>query len=139
MSELRTAGSANERRIGEEDLKSQTSEFLRLLADAVHQNNTTDLSRPEWSATKSFLQELSRTRVLQGFESDHTATFILSLKQPLFSRLRTELAKDPAAMADATWVYRSVTRLSEWPSNSWMTRRSTPCSISRVPAVWRPS
>ena len=102
MSELRTAGSANERRIGEEDLKSQTSEFLRLLADAVHQNNTTDLSRPEWSATKSFLQELSRTRVLQGFESDHTATFILSLKRPLFARLREAAGNNTDQLAHQT-------------------------------------
>ena len=104
MSELRTAGSGNDRRISDEDLKSQTGEFLRLLADAVRQNNTSDLSRPEWSATKSFLQELSRSRVLQGFESDQTATFIFSLKRPLFARLREASGNNTDQLAHETWA-----------------------------------
>ena len=29
---------------------------------------------------------------------------MLSLKQPLFARIRTEFAKDPVALADATWA-----------------------------------
>ncbi len=104
MSELRSAGSANDRRLNDDDLRSQTGEFLRLLADAVRQNNVNDLSRPEWGATKSFLQELSRSRVLQGFESDQTATFIFSLKRPLFARLREAAGNNADQLAHETWA-----------------------------------
>jgi rsbT co-antagonist protein RsbR len=42
--------------------------------------------------------------VLKGFDSDQTATFVFSLKKPIFSRLRSELLKEPEALADETWL-----------------------------------
>ena len=46
---------------------------------------------------------LSQARARQGFSPSETATFVFSLKQPLFERLRAELERDPAALADAIW------------------------------------
>jgi rsbT co-antagonist protein RsbR len=40
---------------------------------------------------------------LQGFSPSETATFVLSLKQPLFARLRAQLEKSPAELADGLW------------------------------------
>jgi len=52
---------------------------------------------------REFLEDITRSRVAQGLSSDQTATFIFSLKKPLFARLRSELAQDPQAMAEETW------------------------------------
>jgi rsbT co-antagonist protein RsbR len=48
------------------------------------------------------LGELSRSRALAGFSPTETATFVFSLKQPLFSRLRSEI-RDPEALGEEMW------------------------------------
>jgi rsbT co-antagonist protein RsbR len=42
--------------------------------------------------------------VRQGFSPSETATFVFSLKQPLFRRLRKELSTDADALADELWA-----------------------------------
>jgi rsbT co-antagonist protein RsbR len=49
------------------------------------------------------LAQLSASRAQQGFSPTETATFVFSLKEPLFSRLRDALAGNPAEFADALW------------------------------------
>jgi len=103
LAELKKAGSDLERRINDAELRAQTREFLQLLSDAVRNNNTSDINRPEWGAVRTFLDGVSRSRVLQGFETDQTATFIFSLKRPLFARLRDALGNNADALAHETW------------------------------------
>ena len=50
------------------------------------------------------LTDLSRSRGVQGFSPSETATFIFSLKKPLFARLRREVGKDPDVLAEVTWA-----------------------------------
>ena len=52
---------------------------------------------------KDRLAEISRSRSAQGFSPSETATFVFSLKKPLFARLRRELGGNADALADATW------------------------------------
>jgi len=104
MGALRQGEWANDKRISDEELKSQTSEFLKILSEAVQHENTSSLSRPEWEPARNFLQELSRTRVRQGFESEQTATFIFSLKRPLFARLREASGNNTDVLAHQTWA-----------------------------------
>ena len=66
--------------------------------------NVTDIDRPEWSAARDLLTELSRARTRQGFSPSETATFVFSLKQPLFDRLRQEVGKDADALAAEVWA-----------------------------------
>ncbi len=49
------------------------------------------------------LEHLSQSRVAAGFSPSETASFIFSLKKPLFASLRRDLGADPQALADATW------------------------------------
>jgi rsbT co-antagonist protein RsbR len=74
-----------------------------LLKEASEGDNSTNVMAPEWSAAREFLGEVSRSRGLQGFSPSETATFVFSLKQPLFSRLRREVGKDADALAEETW------------------------------------
>jgi rsbT co-antagonist protein RsbR len=50
------------------------------------------------------LAELSRERAAQGFTPSETAAFVFSLKQPLFSRLRTHIRDSRQAYGEALWT-----------------------------------
>jgi rsbT co-antagonist protein RsbR len=86
----------------ERDVRDQSQRFMAALRGAVA-GGTTDVRGPEWSALRDTLTELSQNRARLGFSPGETATFVFSLKQPLFARMRSELGKDPAALAEATW------------------------------------
>jgi rsbT co-antagonist protein RsbR len=103
IAELKLNGSGKEGRVSEADLYSQAKEFLSHLQLATQTSDTTNLTRPEWAGMKQFLEALSRSRVLQGFASDETATFIFSFKKPLFGKLRAELGRDVDVLSDEIW------------------------------------
>jgi rsbT co-antagonist protein RsbR len=76
---------------GGEPPKAESASFLRLLAGALQTGNTADLTGSAWNDIREMLADLSRTRARQGHSSSQTAIFALSLKQPLFTRLRAEI------------------------------------------------
>ena len=88
--------------VTEKDVRTESQRFLEATRKAIATG--TDIRTPEWEDVRRLVTELSQSRARQGFSPTETATFVLSLKQPLFSRIRTEMAKDPAALADATWA-----------------------------------
>ncbi len=90
--------------IQESDLREQSRRFLALLADAAPKPGA-DIQAPEWRPVRDLLSEISRARSTMGFTPSETATFVLSLKQPLFARLRQEYERgDAAALADEYWT-----------------------------------
>jgi rsbT co-antagonist protein RsbR len=101
LSELRAAGATAGTRITDAELERQAHEFLMLLQQS---GDLRDLETREWKPLLDFLEEISRSRAIQGFSSEQTALFILSLKKPLFIRLRKELGSDAEAFADEIWV-----------------------------------
>ena len=74
------------------------------MQQAAQQGDPTNTNRPEWVEIGAFLDGLSKKRVIQGFTSEQTATFIFSFKKPLFARLKTELSRDPESLADEIWL-----------------------------------
>lgn len=85
------------------DLEQSARTFLNGLRRALASGNLNDFSRPEWNDVTEYLTSLSRQRAEEGSSPTETAMFVFSLKQPLFSRIRTEFANDPQALADETW------------------------------------
>ena len=104
LKSLHVGGSIKDSRISESQLHEHVKEFLSLLQQAVQSGDATSTDRPEWVAVSDFLDEVSRSRVLQGFTADETAKFIFSFKQPLFLQLRKELGKDSEALTDEIWA-----------------------------------
>jgi rsbT co-antagonist protein RsbR len=95
---------ANSRgRISAAELEQQTGEFLNLVTIASEHAKAIDITAPEFKPMREFLEGVSRSRVAQGFSSDETASFIFSLKKPLFSALREEAGKDADLLADHIW------------------------------------
>jgi rsbT co-antagonist protein RsbR len=87
----------------ESELREQSQEFLSLLQEAA-QTGVDRVDTAAWAPVWEFLGSISRSRALQGFSAAETATFIFSLKQPLFERLRREIASDAQALADELWA-----------------------------------
>jgi rsbT co-antagonist protein RsbR len=88
-------------RISDAELRKQTNSLLQLMTSALESNG--DVSSPPWSRTREFLEETSRSRVLQGFDSAETATFVFSMKKPLFAMLRDACKGDANELAERTW------------------------------------
>jgi rsbT co-antagonist protein RsbR len=88
----------------ESELRGQSREFLTLFRSALGTGATFSLGANEWSSVRDFLAGVSRSRALKGFSPSETATFVLSLKQPIFVRLRKQLESDAAALAESLWA-----------------------------------
>ena len=87
----------------ESELREQSREFLSLLRTALHKASVFSTSSEDWGPVRDFLSGISRSRALQGFTPSETATFVFSLKQPLFAQLRKDLAGDTEALGEAMW------------------------------------
>ena len=94
--------------IKEGDLRQQCAEFLRHLRSGLATGNVADIGRPEWDAMRELLANISRSRSTQGFTPSEVAMFVLSLKRPLFGRLRRELGQNAEALADETWAATTI-------------------------------
>jgi rsbT co-antagonist protein RsbR len=90
--------------IRESDLRGQCEEFLNLLTQAMQKGNVSDVARSEYAGVRDTLDRISRSRGEQGLSPSDTAMFVLSLKRPLFSRLRKQLERDPSGMFQEIWV-----------------------------------
>ena len=89
--------------ISQDDLARQTEEFLKLLGAAVA-TGATDIDLPAFGAVREFLEGVSRSRAEQGFTSAETASFVFSLKQPLFAQLRADNGADADGLARDVWT-----------------------------------
>jgi rsbT co-antagonist protein RsbR len=89
-------------RITEGELLSQSKNFLHLLRDALTQGGS-DASHAAYEPAKAMLGDISRSRALQGFSPSETATFIFSLKQPLFNALNRDRALSAEQIASTIW------------------------------------
>jgi rsbT co-antagonist protein RsbR len=102
---LRLQGEALNRRrdlISDEELKQQSTAFLQGVRSAA--STDLDLKAAAWQPVRTLLADVSISRARQGFSPSETATFVFSLKQPLFARLNRELVQDARALADETWT-----------------------------------
>jgi rsbT co-antagonist protein RsbR len=84
----------------ETELREECREFLELFKTAVQQSDLRNTHAPEWKGVREMLASVSRTRSQKGFTPTETATFVFSFKQPLFTRLRSELAQDAATLIE---------------------------------------
>ncbi|MDQ8021394.1 MAG: STAS domain-containing protein [Moraxellaceae bacterium] len=89
-----------------EDALEQSSQFLDLFSAALNEDPSAE-NDTVWGEVRTMLESVSRSRALQGFSPSETATFVFSLKQPLFQRLRQE-SKSADTLADAVWAMTTL-------------------------------
>lgn len=82
----------------------QCEEFLSLLVPALEAASDQSIEGPSWAPVKEFLVNLSMSRAQQGFSPSETATFVFSLKQSIFQRIRDAGVTDATTIADDMWA-----------------------------------
>jgi rsbT co-antagonist protein RsbR len=94
--------------VSESQLREESREFLGLVAQAAGKSSLTSLDSAAWQPVRDMLSDLSRARAARGFSSSETATFVFSLKQPLFDVLRQEHDGQAATLTDELWTASSA-------------------------------
>jgi rsbT co-antagonist protein RsbR len=92
--------------VKESDLREQSRRFLQLFIDLVQQNDD-DQNTESWKSVKNLLADLSQSRAAQGFSPSETATFVFSLKQPIFDMLRRGLG-DMEELVREMWLTNAL-------------------------------
>ncbi|HEY8939314.1 MAG TPA: STAS domain-containing protein, partial [Cellvibrio sp.] len=82
------------------DFRGQAAQFLPLLAETLQQTGSTNIEDAGWADIRQLLAEISHARVRQGFTPIETATFVFSLKEPIFEYLRKKLVDNPSQASE---------------------------------------
>jgi rsbT co-antagonist protein RsbR len=104
LKEQQTAFTLRKDLMSEVDLRRESVECMSLFASAVASGSDSNITSLEWAPMRDFLLGISRSRSLRNFTPSETATFIFSLKQPLFARLQEAIGNDAAMLARELWI-----------------------------------
>jgi rsbT co-antagonist protein RsbR len=104
LAQLEQSASSTKGRVSTVELRNQAGEFLNLLTATLQGNEAADVNLPAWQPVRAFLESLSRARVAAGFSSDETATFIFSLKRPIFEALQKDCGSDAGELTAGLWA-----------------------------------
>jgi rsbT co-antagonist protein RsbR len=92
----------------DEAMRRYCTTFLGLLASAAQAGDIGNIDGREWDEVRQQLSEISQTRARQGSSPSETAAVVFSLKQSLFTPMRTEFANDPVILANDTWAVTTL-------------------------------
>ena len=99
---LKTGGSLQSGRIRESELQTQARTVLKQLVHGLASGES-DASHGAYDPLRETLGEMSRSRAVQGFTPTETATFIFSLKEPIFDSVRRVASTNGADAAATMW------------------------------------
>jgi rsbT co-antagonist protein RsbR len=94
--------------LADDELRTQSREFLTLFRRAAQGGRLDDINGREWDDLRHLLSGVSRSRAQQGFTPAETAMFVFALKEPLFARIRAEYGRDLEQMASLTAALAGV-------------------------------
>ncbi len=100
---LKSAGALQTGRIKEAELQTQCRNFLSQFRASLQQDGTADRSSAAFHTLQAMLADISRSRAIQGFSPSETATFVFSLKEPLFNAINKG-SESAAAKASLIWT-----------------------------------
>jgi rsbT co-antagonist protein RsbR len=75
--------------IDDRTVEENSRELLKALTVAAAEGSD-DFAAPAWKPVKALLERLSMTHSRQGFTPTETATFVFSLKEPLFELMQSQ-------------------------------------------------
>jgi rsbT co-antagonist protein RsbR len=89
-------------------LRSHCEQFIAALASATRGGELDNIEHRSWDEVRDLLAEISSTRAKSGSTPSETATFVFSLKQPLFTQLRQGFEGDAEAIATTSWTISTL-------------------------------
>ena len=103
MESQKKTGALRSGQIGEAELTDNSRRLLAALGRGAATGQFEDITAPVWDQSRTVLEEVSRSRAVLGLTPAETATFVFSLKEPLFTLLRQKSGKDPDRLAEEIW------------------------------------
>lgn len=108
----------------EGEIRARCSDVLSAMRKALTGAGADDVQGPAWAPVRDVLQRVSFTRAQQGFTPSETATFVLSLKRPIFDALRASAGNDAEALAADVWAATEILdRLALFTTEIYMKAR----------------
>lgn len=103
---IRTMSSAVKRDdlMGKSEMNEQCTTILRALVEGVRTSGPTNIAGEGWNTTRELLTSISASRARQGFSPVDVATFVLSLKQPLFVLIREKNVNNQDSLFETIWA-----------------------------------
>ena len=95
-------------RIAAGELRTQCVDFLAALTESLKAGVGADVGHEGYARTRAILADVSRSRAVQGYSPRDTATFVFSLKSPIFAVLRQAYSADAEGLAADTWLLSTV-------------------------------
>lgn len=89
--------------ISKTEMEEQCRAILSAVITGVRSSGPTEISAEGWNTARDLLREISTSRARQGFSPTDVATFILSLKRPIFATIRREFAGSQDQLFDTIW------------------------------------
>jgi rsbT co-antagonist protein RsbR len=90
--------------ISKAEMEEQSRNILNAMVEGIRASGPNNVSAAGWDTTRELLREISASRARQGFSPVDVATFILSLKHPLFSQIRAKFTGNQDRMFAAIWA-----------------------------------
>jgi rsbT co-antagonist protein RsbR len=86
------------------ELDDQCRTLLKAVVTGVRVSGASDIEGVGWNEARDFLQSISSSRARQGFAPSEVATFVLSLKQPVFAAIQNAHVKNQDQLFEAIWA-----------------------------------
>jgi rsbT co-antagonist protein RsbR len=92
--------------ISQVELEEQCQALLNAIVEGIKSSGPTNVGGKGWDTARELLREISASRARQGFSPVDVATFVLSLKQALFSAIRSAhtTAKNQDQLFETVWA-----------------------------------
>jgi rsbT co-antagonist protein RsbR len=90
--------------ISKGELEEQSRAILDAIANSVRISGLAHIEGHGWDTARELLQEISGSRARQGFTPTEVATFVLSLKRPMFANIRAKFSGDTNKIFDTIWA-----------------------------------
>ena len=90
--------------ISKSELDEQCRSLLNAVITGVRDSGPTNFDGAGWNSARDFLRDISASRARQGFSPSEVASFVLSLKQPVFSAIRRDMAGSQDKIFDTVWI-----------------------------------
>jgi rsbT co-antagonist protein RsbR len=101
--ELQSKSSRRTSAAEKQEAVRESNELMGALKAASQKEQAEDIGGPGWAPMRDLLTGVSARRAKGGYTPTETASFIFSLKEPLFTAVQNELGKNPEPFLAAVW------------------------------------
>ena len=108
MASQKKSGVLRGGQISDAELTEASRRLIAALRGGAASGQFVDITAPGWDQSRTVLEDVSRSHATLGLTPSETATFVFSLKEPLFALLREKVGKDPDRLANEIWIATSL-------------------------------